>query len=456
MPRTPDIVIDRGCPGTAVPEPSAPFGWLWGLLSCMIRGNSAVALLEMVKRISSLNAHVQLRPLNTRPGAPVSAPADTTLPRVAIFLDGAGHQSGVTTTVRQWLDQAQARGQDMQVLCCSDGVETGREFVRFAPAWAMEIPFYPGLPLGVPDHRQVRGYLREVPCDLVHVATPGPMGLAGLSCARTLGIPVCGTYHTDFPAYAETLTSDRELVRLSWLFLQWFYGQVNRIAVPSVATRQQLIRHGFPASSLRVIGRGVDTNLFRPRPRSEPGKSHEIRLLYVGRLSPEKNLACLASAFKIVIRRGYRASLTVVGAGPCADGLRKELEGLPVFLPGMKKERELAEAYAAADLFVFPSLTDTLGNVVLEAQASGLPAIVSSAGGPKECVRHGLTGIVLPEMTPETLAHGIASLLDDPGKLRIMGEEARRLAELRTPAAAFEALLALYHDAARHAGANAA
>jgi glycosyltransferase involved in cell wall biosynthesis len=210
-----------------------------------------------------------------------------------------------------------------------------------------------------------------------------------------------------------------------------------------------LIAHGLPADRIRVVGRGVCPRRFSPRFRDENlratwGYQYPHKLLYVGRASREKNLDCLMEAFKLLMRVRRDTCLVVTGEGPYLNTLASQLAGLPVVFTGLLQDGELARVYASSDLFVFPSETDTLGLVVLEAQASGLPVIASGRGGPRHVMEHGVTGLVLEEMSPLALSAAIHCLLDDPDRRAAMSRAARRHALQHRTSASFDAFWALH------------
>ena len=381
-------------------------------------------------------------------------PADRT-PRVALFADAMDHMSGVTTTLRQWSEQARQRDHWFKVHC----VEAGDPFpgaVRFHPVGILRVPVYEYLKLNVPQASDVLAYLQREDFNIVHISTPGPMGLIALLAARLRNVPVCGTHHTNFPAYAKYLSGDLALEEMSWRFLQWFYGEFDLISAPSRSAADDLLAHGIPPEKIRVVGRGVNTNLFTPELRDNSLRAtwfpdRPVKLLYIGRISREKNLACLAGAFHELCRQRSDAALIVVGDGPYREEMENELAGLPAYFTGERSGTELARIYASCDLFVFPSETDTLGNVVLEAQASGLPVLVSNKGGPKDCVSDGVTGLVLKNMTPHALARAIARLIEQPDRLETMRCAASAHASSLSPEQSFDQFWNMHADCLHHA-----
>jgi glycosyltransferase involved in cell wall biosynthesis len=249
-----------------------------------------------------------------------------------------------------------------------------------------------------------------------------------------MDFPIAGTYHTDIPHYVRSLTSDEMLERAAWQFMIWFYGRMDEVIVPSASTRRQLIERGLPEEKARPLPRWVDVRHFSPA-RRNPGfweryaAIEAMKFLYVGRVSREKNLELLAEAFMEIAVDSTPVQLVIVGDGPYNGELREKLVGYPVIFAGFLEGEELATAYASSDVFVFPSTTDTFGNVVLEAHASGLPVIVSDGGGPKELMLDGVTGLVTRADSREELVDAMRSLLLDPSRVAYMGVNARAFTE---------------------------
>jgi glycosyltransferase involved in cell wall biosynthesis len=378
-------------------------------------------------------------------------------PRVAHFVDAPGHLSGVATTLTQWSRQALRHRFHMSLYYAGlPGLIPGG--TAFHPVGRLLMGDYRGLELPVPRVVEVLDYEERRTYDVVHISTPGPMGLLGLLYARRHGLPVAGTYHTDFPRYAAEFTGDPRAEQPAWDFMRWFYGQMDRVAAPTAATRDDLRAHGFAADTLRVVGRGVDTKAFHPGCRDKAlrdswGIETPHKLLYVGRVSKEKNLQCLCAAFRMLCATRGDTCLVVVGEGPYLEELRRELAGLPVVFTGRKEGKALSRIYASCDLFVFPSETDTFGVVLIEAQASGLPVVVSGKGGPRDCLVPGESGWIVDPMEPNRLADRLHNVLNDTARWPRLRAAARRYARTRTPEAAFLEYWNLHGDLAPCAGA---
>ena len=340
--------------------------------------------------------------------------------RKAWLVDGLDGVHGVARTARATAAAAAAQGRDLEILTCCRKPIAGRFPVRrFAPVVELPLPVYESQLLALPPALEVLDALERGGFDEIVVSAPGPMGLLGAAAARTLGLPLTAIYHTDWPIYARYLTGSARLEDLTGEFTRWFYRLADRVLARSEAYRRRLIADGLDAGRLARLPHGVDHELFRPD-RREPGfwprrgLGEGFTFLYAGRLSREKRLDLLLDAFARVLDGGRRAGLAIAGDGPQRTELAARCAGLPVVFTGNLDPDELAVAYASADAFVFPSTTDTLGNAVLEAQACGLPAVVTDAGGPPEIIAGRGSGLVAAA-EPEAFAAAAARLYDDPG-----------------------------------------
>src|SRR6266478_5915837 len=349
----------------------------------------------------------------------------------AWFTDTLDDVNGVATTIRKMTAAGMAAGEKLTVVT-SRRRQTADEIPikNFRPIGEFALPEYELQRLSFPPVMQILDYIQREQFTEIIISTPGPMGLVGLLAAKMLNLKTSGIYHTDIPEYVRILTEDRFLESLAWSYMHWLYGQVDTVFVNSEHYRKCWIDRGFAPEKLKILPRGLDTDLFNPSrrdltfwPRSGVN-GREVRLLYVGRISREKDLDVLAAAYKKIRDTGQPVKLYLVGDGPHSEALAAALPDA-IFL-GYLKGEALAKAYASADVFVFPSTTDTFGNVVLEAQASGLPVIVSDMGGPKELVEDGATGFVTKAHDPEDFARAINRIAQDPQLRTRMGREARQ------------------------------
>jgi glycosyltransferase involved in cell wall biosynthesis len=279
-----------------------------------------------------------------------------------------------------------------------------------------EIPEYELQKLSFPPFLDMLDYIQRERFTELIISTPGPIGLCALGAAKLLGLRVSGIYHTDFPQYARFLSDDAFMETMVWNYMQWFYGQCDLLYVNSEFYRRCWIDRGIMPEKLRLFPRGLDTELFNPA-RRDPGfwptrGAKGTVMLYVGRVSKEKDLNFLAEIMPALRQKAGHFTLAIVGEGP----YRKELEMLlpEAIFTGILTGRELGVAYASADLFVFPSTTDTYGNVVVEAMAAGLPVAVSDVGGPRELVKSAQMGRVLPARDAQAWVEGLAAMVAQP------------------------------------------
>jgi glycosyltransferase involved in cell wall biosynthesis len=311
--------------------------------------------------------------------------------------------------------------------------EEGAEAViRFEPLTTFNVPGYDHMPLGLPPVLQMMQWCVENHIDLIQASTPGPVGVAAVSISKILGSPIVGHYHTQIPEYAERLLGDKTLSGIVRGFVSTFYGSLDKVIVPSRATYDNLVAMGLRPERLEILSRGVDTDRFTPTRRDpsvwkQYGLNGVKKLLYVGRISKEKNLDALLDSYEALREEGVGVELAIVGDGPYTKHLKERTQDTSgVTFTGYVGGEELPKLFASADLFVFPSATDTFGNVVLEAQASSLPVIVTDEGGPAELMIPGRTGVIVPATDGDALQSAIRRLVKDDDLRNSMGTEARR------------------------------
>lgn len=332
----------------------------------------------------------------------------------AWFTDTLEDVNGVARTIHTMTKAAHRAGADITVVT-SRGETSIHDIPikNFAPVGEFEIPEYELQKLSWPPILDILDYVHDQGFTELIISTPGPVGLCALAAAKVLGLPTSGIYHTDFPQYARFLSEDALMETLTWNYMQWFYGQCDIIYSNSDFYRQRWIERGIPAERQRILPRGLDTELFNPKHRQENfwtqrGAKGPV-LLYVGRVSKEKDLAFLAEVLPELKKRGVDFTPAFVGDGPYREELQCHLpDGI---FTGILRGDDLARAYASADLFVFPSTTDTFGNVVIEAMAAGLRAYVSDIGGPRELVQRPEQGRVLPARSVGVWVDALAEAL---------------------------------------------
>jgi glycosyltransferase involved in cell wall biosynthesis len=355
----------------------------------------------------------------------------------AWFTDTLEDVNGVATTIRKMTAASAAAGKELIVITSRNELTVDDIPIKnFKPIGEFELPEYELQKLSFPPILQMLDYIQRERFSEVIISTPGPIGLTALLAAKMLNLQTSGIYHTDFPQYVRILTEDSFLESVTWRYMHWFYNQLDTVFVNSEEYRDSWVKRGFDPEKLKIFPRGLDTQLFHPT-RRDPAffekfgaKNGQIRLLYVGRVSREKDLDLLGEAYRRLRDEGLSIQLCVVGHGPYS---REFSESLPEALfTGYLTGKELAVAYASADIFVFPSTTDTFGNVIIEAQASGVPVIVSDSGGPKELVENDRNGLITKSHDVEDLTRAIRELVADPERRRRMGNIARESVINRT------------------------
>jgi len=349
----------------------------------------------------------------------------------AWFTDTLEDVNGVATTIRKMTAAGAAAGKELVVVASRTNLQLSDIPIKnFPPIGEFELPEYELQKLSFPPILQMLDYIQRERFTEIIISTPGPVGLTALLAAKMLNLQTSGIYHTDFPQYIRILTEDSFLESMAWRYMQWFYGQLDTVFVNSEDYRQSWIKRGLDPAKLKILPRGLDTELFHPA-RRDPAFfekfgtcNGEVRLLYVGRISREKDLDLLVTAYRRLRNEGLPIQLFVVGHGPYSEALAKSLP--EAFFTGYLTGTELATAYASADIFVFPSTTDTFGNVILEAQACGVPVIVSDSGGPKELVEDGMNGLITRSRDVDDFTRAIRSLIADAALRERMGSAARK------------------------------
>lgn len=369
--------------------------------------------------------------------------------RIAVATDTYPPEvNGVSTVVSIMAQGVAARGHQVLVLCPdapgADALPAARgvELVRRP---SVPCPGYGALRLTWPWDAQVTQALRRFTPDVVHVVTEGPIGSQGRRYARAHGIPFVTSFHTDFPAYAERYLG-AWAVQPTTTYLTRFHGPAAATQTPSYDTAGRL--HAMGLAQAMVWGRSVDARFFHPgrrteRTRQELGVSNRQLVLHVGRLAVEKDMNTLIEAFRRAKGLvGETADFCIAGDGPEARRVRQALPFARHF--GFLDRTRLAALYASADLFVFPSPTETCGLVALEAMASGLPVVGADAGGIPESVRPGLTGMLVPPGDVDGFVVAVLRLLRDAALRASMGSAAREMALTRDWAVELDEQVALY------------
>jgi glycosyltransferase involved in cell wall biosynthesis len=379
------------------------------------------------------------------------------LPRAAFLPDTFHEVNGVAHTSRHLESFARRRQVPFLSVHCGERTAT----IQDGAVTVMELKRGP-LRLGLDAHLdydlflmryadRIMAELKKFGAQLIHVTGPGDLGTVACYAAWRMNLPLVISWHTSLHEYAgrrlervlglcgarASRFAGHTAEKLSMDFLRWFYSRARVVLAPNQDLVQMLSE--FTRRPVFLMQRGVETDLFHPQRRSRA--NGKFRIGYVGRLTPEKNvrfLCELSSALTELGRSDFE--FVVVGQGNEEAWLRENLPN--VSLTGVLRGERLAEAYADMDLFVFPSTTDTFGNVVLEAMGSGVPAVVTDGGGPKFLVQHGVTGFVAPSNL-EFIRH-VNALMTDSDLRRSMAAAARRHACSLSWDAVFENVFRAY------------
>lgn len=354
--------------------------------------------------------------------------------RIAFFTETfLPKMDGIVRTLCQTIHQLRELGHEVLIFAPEGGLAEFEHF-RLVGMRSRAFPLYPELRLAFP-HASMRKVLTEFKPDILHVADPALLGIAGLyygggKDGGALRLPLVVAYHTDLPKYLQYYRL-RLLEPYVWKILRVRHNRATINLATSEIMVSQLKEHGIEPVALWPGA--VDADLFRPcrgsaemRYRLTQGNPDSPLLLYVGRLSAEKNLESLRS----LLQAFPRARLALVGDGPQRRNLEKHFAGLPVFFAGFLYKEELASAYASSDIFVMPSRTETLGLVVLEAMASGLPVVAARAGGIPEMIEDGVSGYLVN--TESEAIERVGNLLGSRQDRETMGERARAEASRRS------------------------
>ena len=331
---------------------------------------------------------------------------DGETPRVAILADGIGSTHGVTRAVEE-IRARGVRGFEIEVVGTDPDVDR-----RLSAVAEFEVPYYPGLQIGVPSLSAAVQTLADGSFDLIHVCSPGPVGVVGALVSRGLGVPLLGSYHTELTAYAGLRSGERRVADAMAVGVSAFYGACDLVLSPSPASDATLAGIGVAPEKVARWDRGVDTTRFDPALRRRTRREATVDVLYAGRVTREKGADLLAETFLRAREQDPRLRLVLVGGGPEEQRLRERV-GEHADFRGWLDGIELARAYADADLFLFPSRTDTFGQVVLEAQASGLPIVAVAEGGPLSLIEHRCSGLLCPP-DARVLADAVVELAASP------------------------------------------
>jgi glycosyltransferase involved in cell wall biosynthesis len=336
--------------------------------------------------------------------------------------------NGVAVTLAQLVSALVRAGHDIRLIRPRQRPDDAARDspLRDVLVGGLTIPHYPHLRMGVPCVNRLRALWRTAPPDLVHIATEGPLGWSALRAARSFGIPVSTDFRTNFHAYSAHYGLNM-LRGPVMSYLRWFHNAADCTMVPTDQLRSELVREGL--ERLTVVGRGIDTHRFQPGRRDTALRrqwttdANTLLVGYVGRLAAEKNLEAVAEAFAGIRAARPGTRLVVVGDGPARGELAARCPDA-IFV-GSKHGDELAAHHASVDLLLFPSRTETFGNVAVEAMASGVPVVAFDYAAAGQLIKTGVNGWLAPLAEPQRYAAIAARAIRDHKELAAIGQQAR-------------------------------
>ena len=321
--------------------------------------------------------------------------------RIAWFTDTIDDLNGVSVTLKTLGKKTSKKDLPIRIFGSLETENLSKRlpdnFLNTPPVISFPLPYYSKQQIRIPSILKLIKEVYNFEPDEIYISTPGPLGMAGFFIGKMLKIKIVGVYHTDFAKEAFQISKDASLCSLIDKYVNYFYNQMDEVKATSLEYTSLLSNRGIDKKKLSVFKRGIDLDIFKPN-ISPVIDNNIFNLLYVGRISKDKNIEFLLEVYEEVSRhlekRDKHVKLYLVGDGPLKKKLEKRNRNKNIIFTGQLNYEHLTEYYNLADLFLFPSNTDTFGMVVLEAQACGVPAVVSDIGGPKEIVVNGQTGFV--------------------------------------------------------------
>jgi len=351
--------------------------------------------------------------------------------KIALFTGNYHHiRDGVSLTLNRLVGFLEDNGVDVLVFAPSVDKPDLQHKGSMISIPSVPIPGRPEyrFSLGLPDHVQRK--LEDFDPDIVHIATPDILGYKALKWALVNRKQLVASYHTHFTSYLKYYKL-HWIEWLAWKYLAWFYSNCTHVYVPSPSMADELQEHGI-SGKLKIWARGVNVDLFNPEKRDEEWRrkigftDDDIVVTFVSRLVWEKELATFAQSVKRVAQSNSRVKAMVVGDGPAMSGLQQMLP--EAHYTGFIGGEELSRAYASSDVFMFPSHTETFGNVTLEAMASGLPCLVADATGSRSLVKHGVNGYLAEKKNTDDFTAKLFEITSKDQRRQQMGKESRKLA----------------------------
>ncbi len=345
--------------------------------------------------------------------------------KIAIFTDTFLPEiNGVTKTLSKMRNYMDNKGIEYKFFVPGDEAQKKDNIVSFN---SFKFFLYPERKIAIPRYREIKDNLDEFNPDIIFIVTPFAIGLMGLRYAKENGLPMVSNYSTDFPKYLRHYKLEI-LENALWTFFKWFHSYSYINLCPSTVTKLDMETHGI--QNVELWSRGIETGEFSPQKRSEElrkqycSDNNEKILLYVGRVAPEKELSVLMDSAKLLNKKNLRFKLLVIGDGPSKQEFENENIKNVVFV-GYKTGDELKSYYASADIFTFPSSSETYGNVILEAMASGLPVVAPFAGGIRENLIDMENGIAFSSGDSQAMADKIEKIINNEELKNNLSKNAR-------------------------------
>jgi len=343
--------------------------------------------------------------------------------RTLWFTDTINDLNGVSVTLKQMGHIASERGRELKIVSSLESHEITNEippnFMNLPYMYIFRLPYYENLRIKIPSILKALKLINDFEPDQIIISTPGPIGLLALLAAKLLHIRTIGIYHTDFTSESSHIITDESASSIVLGFEKWFYSQLDEIRTPTREYMNILLDRDISAPRMGLLNRGIETDKFKPIKNRKSFLNTKfnyqdgIDLFYAGRISKDKSLDLLADVYKKLCVKHKELNLIISGNGPYLEEMKENLAGFErVIFTGAVPRDLLPRLYNAADFFIFPSVTDTFGMVILEAQACGLPVIVSSQGGPKELIIPDNTGFVVETQSVQAWQNTIESALE--------------------------------------------
>ncbi len=354
---------------------------------------------------TSLNVLNQSRWLHNKLLDEYVSPENRKGKRVVWFTDTFLELSGVSATLQELAQLSHDRHLDLAVATClppyaERGVSVPPNVIDLPCIHSYTPEFFSTFTLRIPSVLASLKLICEAAPDEIYISTPGPVGLLGVLASKLLHVPSTAVYHTDFTRQFRQIIGDETLCRITEDYVNWFHSLTTTVAVPTLEYTTLLERRGISRTKLRRFRRGIDPTVFAPVGSGEYlartfGITDGITLLHSGRVSKEKNLDFMADIYQSIIENRPDVNLIFAGNGPYFEEFREKMkQHKRVYFPGRIDRAHLPALYSSSHILVFPSVTETFGMVVLEAQSCGLPALVSDFGGPQEIIINGKTGFI--------------------------------------------------------------